>query len=120
MKAVYVDDNESVRNVTGKMLEAFGFETSIYACPDDFLGENPEVDAIFSDYDMPGMSGIEMIDKYRDSRSVPACIITGQASGEDYRRIAEDCMEREIYMIKKPFELDELRAVAEKIKSRIG
>ena len=57
-----VDDDESVRAATNRLVRALGFVALTFACADDFL-RSPRLNdtsCVITDVQMPGMSGIEL------------------------------------------------------------
>lgn len=84
-QVVFVDDDSGILRTIKRVL-------STYACPWDILTfsdsqeawshiESHPVDAIISDLTMPGMSGIELLQRLRShplTRHVPVAMLTGQ------------------------------------------
>ena len=57
-----IDDDESVRAATNRLVRSLGFVALTFACADDFLrspGLN-DTSCVIADIQMPGMSGIEL------------------------------------------------------------
>jgi FixJ family two-component response regulator len=57
-----IDDDESVRAATDRLVRSLGYVALTFACADDFL-RSPRLNdtsCIITDVQMPGMSGIEM------------------------------------------------------------
>jgi FixJ family two-component response regulator len=57
-----IDDDESVRQATGRLLRSHGYAVATFGSAEDFLQAN-EDDAwlcVITDIRMPGMSGIEL------------------------------------------------------------
>lgn len=89
-----IEDQENVRNMTLKMLERLGYKTS-YAVSGldglDLIRENPtEFDLIITDYNMPIMTGLEMVNQiYEDLPGLRFVILSGY-SEEKMREIIDN------------------------------
>jgi len=65
-----IDDEEILCELAAELISSAGFETISYTSPVDYLNYvNSDAyvvpDAIFTDIQMPGMNGYELIDKIR-------------------------------------------------------
>ena len=74
-----VDDDDDVRDSMGVLLESFGFTVRTFASAAEFL-RDPEcgkADCLLLDLQMPGMTGLELLERLR-ARGVgtPAILIT--------------------------------------------
>ena len=57
-----IDDDESVRGATNRLVRSHGFVALTFSCADDFL-RSPRLNdtsCVITDVEMPGMSGIEL------------------------------------------------------------
>jgi FixJ family two-component response regulator len=57
-----IDDDESVRAATNRLVRSLGFVALTFACADEFL-RSPRLNdtsCVIADVQMPGMSGIEL------------------------------------------------------------
>lgn len=113
-----VDDEELVREGTAEMLRDVGYQLLTAASGGEALsllrGDNG-IDLIISDYLMPGMNGVDLIERARSiAPDVPALLITGYSNiasgpGANLPRLA------------KPFRQVDLAArVAELLRQRAG
>jgi FixJ family two-component response regulator len=96
-----VDDDSGARESLKFMLEVEGFLVHAYATAHELLNENalPSVGCLVTDYQMPGMNGLELIDRLRDRRlMIPAILITALPDENVRRRAAA----AEISIIEKP------------------
>jgi FixJ family two-component response regulator len=78
-----VDDDDSAREALKCFLEAEGFAVRIYSSAKGFLREVevPSNSCLVTDYHMPGMDGLELVDELRlRGNSIPAILITGDAN----------------------------------------
>ena len=57
-----IDDDESVRIATQRLVRSLGLVAHVFACPEDFL-QSPRLNdttCLIADVQMPGMSGVEL------------------------------------------------------------
>lgn len=108
-----VDDEELVRTSTASMLNDGGYDVvhaSSAAHALRLLNENTDVDALVTDFAMPGMSGLQLVQKVRSVRPhMPSLIITGYAN---VPLVSDD-----VVCLGKPFREEELLTV---IASLVG
>ena len=57
-----VDDDRSVRNAVGRLLQSVGFRVALFATAEDFLQapQHQETACLIVDLCMPGMNGLEL------------------------------------------------------------
>jgi|SRR5271155_2964373 len=102
-----VDDNDDVREITALLLRDSGYEvieasSGIAALA--ALGANPAIDLLIVDLAMPGMSGIDLLERARARRpEIKVVFITGYV---DHARFGAK-FANEI-VVKKPFTMDQL------------
>jgi PAS domain S-box-containing protein len=87
IRVLHVDDEEGFLDVTGSMLEREGTAFDFVAVTDagEALSvlENETFDCLVSDYDMPGMDGLELLDCVRSTgQDIPFVLFTGKGSEE--------------------------------------
>lgn len=83
-RILIVDDEESLSELLGDMLEIYGYQCTCFSSSSKALTEfsqSPEkFDLIISDQTMPELTGLEMIKKMRAIRAdIPAIIATGHS-----------------------------------------
>ncbi len=74
-----VDDDSAVRSSLKFMIEVEGFEVNAYSSAQELLNEDslPANSCLVTDYHMPDMTGLELVDQLRDRQiSIPAILMT--------------------------------------------
>jgi two-component system nitrogen regulation response regulator GlnG len=114
-KILVADDEESMRWVLSKALKRKGFSVDLAKDGDEALGmiQMTPYDLAILDIKMPGLSGLELLDRAREVKSdLLVVIMTAEASMKN----AVEAMKRGAYdYITKPFDLDVIDAIIEKI-----
>jgi two-component system nitrogen regulation response regulator GlnG len=109
------DDEESMRWVLSKALKKKGFTVDLARDGDEALQfiQSRQYDLAILDIKMPGLSGLELLDKVREQKSdLLVVIMTAEASMKN----AVEAMKRGAYdYITKPFDLDVIDAIIEKV-----
>src|SRR5262245_52698228 len=101
-----VDDEASVRFALSELLSERGHAVITATGGADALGKLEDVDAVVTDLSMPGMSGLELLDKIvAKDDSLPVILLTAHGS----ERVAVEAMKHGAYdYLAKPFDIDEL------------
>ncbi len=84
-RILVVDDEDSIREYLGMMLEREGYEVQSAADGKKAvrLSSKESFDAVITDIQLPGMTGIDLLSAFRESDpTVPIIIVTGHASQE--------------------------------------
>ncbi|VEN75177.1 Histidine kinase [Candidatus Desulfarcum epimagneticum] len=114
-----VDDEKGIRDASGRILSRMGFAVVTMPNGDEALKKLPETDVsmVFLDLKMPGMDGMEVLKRIKDTRpEILVIVITGYATVET----AIEAMKKGAYdFITKPFEPDQLRIVANRALEKI-
>lgn len=109
------DDEESMRWVLSKALKKKGFTVDLARDGDEALQfiQSRQYDLAILDIKMPGLSGLDLLDKVREQKSdLLMVIMTAEASMKN----AVEAMKRGAYdYITKPFDLDVIDAIIEKV-----
>ncbi len=107
VKILLVDDHEAVRATTEAMLMELGHKVVIASGGNEalsLLDEQREIDLIITDYAMPNMSGLKLIELARIVQSgFPAVVVTGYAGDEVFAERPAD-----VEVLTKPFSEAEL------------
>ena len=107
-----VDDDEAMRDSMAFLLRAENFQVQTYADAADFLTALPQikVGCVVTDVRMPGMSGIELLQRLRELKvSLPVIVVSGHG---DVPLAVEAMKTGALDFIEKPFDDDVfLRAV---------
>ena len=118
MKVLVVDDFSTMRRIVKNILRQLGFVNILEA--DDGttavgILEREKVDLIISDWNMPQMTGIELLRHVRSSEEIkdtPFLMVTAEAQQEN---IIEAVKAKVSNYIVKPFTADTLHEKIEKI-----
>ena len=88
-RILHVEDDEGFADLVAAFLEresesfAVRTETDPETALDTLLGEEPGFDCVVSDYDMPNLDGLELLDLVRDAYpDLPFLLFTGKGSEE--------------------------------------
>jgi FixJ family two-component response regulator len=84
-----VDDDDSVRRSTRRLLRSVGFRSEAFASAEEFLssGLAKGTDCLILDLRMPGMNGLQLQKRLAESSNpVPIIFLSAHASADDERR----------------------------------
>lgn len=115
--AFVIDDDKEMRNSLGALLERAGWQVTRFSGAQaalDRLGVAPP-DVVLSDVRMPGMTGLDLLDRLQDADAPPLVLISAHGDIP----MAVDAIQKGAYsFLEKPFEprrlLTILRHAAEK------
>ena len=114
-RILVADDEESMRWVLSKALRKKGYTVDLAADGNEALRQVREqsYDLAIVDIKMPGMTGLDFLDKAREVRSdLLVVVMTAEASMKN----AVEAMKRGAYdYITKPFDLEVVDAIIEKV-----
>jgi two-component system nitrogen regulation response regulator GlnG len=114
-RILVADDEESMRWVLSKALRKKGFTVDLAKDGDEALEliQANGYDLAILDIKMPGISGLDLLDRVREMKSdLLMVIMTAEASMKN----AVEAMKRGAYdYITKPFDLDVIDAIVEKV-----
>jgi CheY-like chemotaxis protein len=109
-QALVVDDNALVRNVLRTLLQEHQYEVEATGSPENAVEvvAHRRFDVVFTDYEMPGMNGIELIRVLREKSPHSIVILmTGLAAPDLFR------LSRADGFLQKPFSDEALRTALE-------
>lgn len=120
VEVLVVDDDPHFRMLLPAILESMGVGKVETAADGDIawlmISEVP-FDAIVCDWEMPNMTGIELLRKMREAGlDTPFLMLTGRATGEDVAEAARLGVDA---YIAKPFEAEALQRKLRVLLSRI-
>ena len=81
-----VDDDQSAREGIVDLVSSFGFETRAFERAEDFLHSHQigRADCLITDVRMPGMNGLELLDRLLAAgKSIPAIVLTAYTQEAD-------------------------------------
>jgi Response regulator len=84
-----IDDDESVRRTTTRLIESFGFRAAAFESPEDFLGSGylNDTSCLIVDVQMPGMNGLQLQSQLAAAGcNIPIIFITAFDDKESRRR----------------------------------
>lgn len=121
MKVLVVDDFSTMRRIIRNLLREIGFTNTVEA--DDGASALPilkagGVDFLITDWNMPGMPGIELLNAVRKDESlkhIPVLMVTAEAKRDQIVQAAQAGING--YIV-KPFTAETLRQKIEKIFER--
>jgi two-component system chemotaxis response regulator CheY len=118
LKILIVDDSKAMRAIVMRAVKAAGFESATYqeACNGaEALAavRAAQPDLILSDWNMPEMSGFELIQALRaDGNSVKV----GMVTSETYPALKQQALDAgALFIIAKPFTPDAVKAALQRV-----
>jgi two-component system, OmpR family, KDP operon response regulator KdpE len=108
-RMLVVDDEPQIRRSLQVNLERSGYAVETVESGEDALSSfrNRRPDVVILDLIMPGMGGVEVVRRIRESSTVPIIVLS--AMGEEARKVEALELGADDYMT-KPFGMDELLA----------
>jgi two-component system nitrogen regulation response regulator GlnG len=109
-----VDDDQSIRWVLERALSQAGMHRECFADAESLLSrlEHEQPDVVISDIRMPGIDGLELLTRIRESHPDMPVIITTAHS--DLDSAVASYQQGAFEYLPKPFDIDEVIAVAER------
>ncbi len=122
MKILVVDDFSTMRRIVKNLLRDLGF-TNTHEADDGSTAwpklKSGEFDFLVTDWNMPGMSGLELLQKVRaddELKSLPVLMVTAEAKRDQIVAAAQAGVNG--YVV-KPFTAAALKEKIEKIFERV-
>ncbi len=115
-RVLVVDDDNDVRQMAGEMLAERGYAVELVSTAEEALAvvqRDSSFDAVLVDYVMPGMNGVDLIERLQRIRpGLRTLLMTGHADmGEDETVVTDS-------IIRKPFNVSTLDERLDRILSR--
>ena len=119
-KAWVIDDERNIRWVLEKALTQNGWEVSSFDSADKALNQlshsNPDV--VITDIRMPGTTGLELLEKVKETRpNIPVIVMTAHS---DLDSAVTSIQKGAFEYLPKPFEVDEAIAVVDRALEQSG
>ena len=113
-KVYAVDDSRMILNVYKSILHEIGFEATLFEFPIGAIEalDNEKPDLIFTDLNMPDITGIELTEKIRakyPEKSLPIIMVTTQNEASDNEAAIAAGVNKIIY---KPFDAEKIKEAA--------
>lgn len=107
-----VDDDEAVREGIALLLRTVGLRTRCYADASAFLEHTHDgaLGCALVDIRMPGMSGLELLDRVSEHNDLPIIVLTGHGNVDSCRRAFKSGA---LDFLRKPVDDDELIGVVQ-------
>jgi DNA-binding NtrC family response regulator len=111
-RVLLVDDEPSLLFTLSRLLKSRNLEAVLASSAKEALANLDGVDAVVTDYSMPEMDGIQLVQAIRErDESLPVVVLTAHGS----ERIAVRAMKGGAYeYVTKPFDIDELSLVIDR------
>lgn len=112
-----VDDSRSMRMLIKKMLESAGlFSSNIMEAENGLMAldfvESNNLDLIFTDINMPNMSGLDLVKEIKaKGMKIPIIVITTDGS---QATVVEAIQNGAVGYIKKPFNAEQIKDIVQK------
>ena len=115
MKLLIVDDQKGIRRLMTEVFSEYGYEIESCASGMAALAAIPtfKPDLIIMDVKMPGMNGIEVLKKLRETDKESRVILMTAYGDQHYMAQAEDLGVAKFII--KPFDLNDLKIQVEEI-----
>lgn len=114
MSVLVVEDNENLLKVFEQVLSSFNFDTHTAECAESALqviaAAKNRFDAILTDIELPGMSGIELINRVQENQSKARVIFTSGYSLEELESRGHD-VKKIATILYKPFRTEDLERI---------
>ena len=114
-KILFVDDDNAIRSIVDKYLSREGYNVYLAESGVEALKllKDKKFDIVFTDFKMPGIDGIELLTRIKESSpEIEVIIVTGHGTLES----AVKAMKTGSYdYLQKPFKLDLLKIIIDRI-----
>ena len=114
-----IEDDASVRKALLRLFRTSGLEVCLFATAEEFLAQSgpPEFGCLVIDVRLPGMNGLELLEKIQASAPGPALVITALEDQAARKRAAAAGAAG---FFQKPCDNQDLMAAVNRALGRIG
>lgn len=120
IKVLVIDDDPSICKTVGLLLEDNGYNPRTFSDPDEAIAtaEKESFQIALIDLRMPGMDGVEVVEKLKDIDESTSCIV--MTAYPDLDSATETMRRGTCDYIPKPFKQEELIASVERACQQMG
>ena len=111
-----VDDESIVLRMGQDMLQSLGYQVSVAADPVDALQlllETDSIDLLVTDYNMPGMTGVDLARALKQEKiNIPVILYSGNSDFLDDSVLQDGVVDR---LLQKPFRIEDLSLLVREV-----
>jgi DNA-binding NtrC family response regulator len=113
-----VEDDVGGRKAAAAMLSRAGFDVRVFNCAEDFIAVKPEVTVVLTDLMMPGMDGLQLMQRIKANRGdeVEVVMITAYGTAD---MAAKAMTEGAFHFLTKPLDPELLVETAKRAAERV-
>ncbi|WP_338764056.1 CHASE domain-containing protein [Massilia sp. METH4] len=109
-RVLVVEDNDDLRELTCEMIMALGWQATGVGSAEAALESLAAggIGAVFTDVQLPGMSGLELAHRLQDDPDLPVVIVSGRALGDD--------LPPGVRLLYKPYRIDAVEEILAQLR----
>jgi CheY-like chemotaxis protein len=110
LRVLVVEDNDDLRELTCEMIAALGWQATGAGSAEAALEALAAggIGAVFTDVQLPGMSGLELARRLADNPELPVVVVTGRALGE--------ALPPGVRLLYKPYRIDAVEEILAQLR----